>query len=255
MLLPPPLENWYLRTLGLRDVTGSLRLPAAVFTAFLAAPYDPAPDFVNPPEWRRREHDHPRYARMCYALARGTRARRVLEIGSSAGGTTTGWARALAEATRSREGREAGEAVRLVCVDDDSYAPHVYPVVTRENVRRVGLADEYVTFERGDSRAVLPRLLAQHARGFDICLVDAGHAYETALGDMEAALPLVRPGGLIAVHDVDPARPMPEATPEHAAPVLDALLSFTRAHALEYCILRFIRKHLGVVAVGAAPGS
>ncbi len=246
MLLPPLLERLYLRLAGVTRVTGTLRLPEAVFAEFLAAPYDPAPDFANPPQWSRREHDHPRYARMCYALARGTGARRILEIGSSAGGTTTGWARALGEAARD------GAPVHLVCVDDDSYAQHVYPELTRENVRRVGLAADRATFECGDSRVVLPRLAGRFTGYFDICLVDAGHTYEAALGDLERALPLMRAGGLVAVHDVDPGRPMPEATPDHPAPVLDAMLAFTRSHGFDHCILRFVRKHLGVVAVREA---
>ena len=78
MLLRPPFENWYLRSFGLRNVQGTLRLPTEVFETFLAAPYDPSPDFVLPPKWKRREHDHPRYARFCYALAKPTGARRIL---------------------------------------------------------------------------------------------------------------------------------------------------------------------------------
>ena len=90
MLLRPPFENWYLRAWGIRKGWGQLALPEEVFRTFLAAPYDPSPRFVLPPQWKRREHDHPRYARFCYALARGTDARRILEVGSSAGGTTAG---------------------------------------------------------------------------------------------------------------------------------------------------------------------
>ena len=245
MLLRPPFENWYLRAWGRRRVWGPLVLPERVLATFLSAPYDLSPDFVLPPQWRRREHDHPRYARFCYALARGTGARRILEVGSSSGGTTTGWARALAEA--AGEGAE----VRLVCVDDDSYNPGVYPVMTGQNVERMGLSLDRVTFHCGDSRAVLPRLHREHPGYFDVYLVDAGHTYEGALADLEDGLPMVRPGGLIAVHDVDRARPMPEATAAHPAPVYDAVEHFARSHRFDRCIVGFVRKHLAVVQVRA----
>jgi len=243
MLLRPPFENWYLRAWGLRKVWGPLALPERVFATLLAAPYDLSPDFVLPPQWKRREHDHPRYARFCYALARGTEARRILEVGSSSGGTTTGWARALAEA--AGEGAE----VRLVCVDDDSYTPGVYPAITAQNVERMGLALDRVTFHGGDSRALLPRLQKEYSGYFDVYLVDAGHTYEAALADLENGLPMVRRGGLIVVHDVDRSRPMPEATPAHPAPVYDAVADFARTHGFDSCTVGFVRKHLAIVQV------
>ncbi len=241
MLLRPPFENWYLRALGLRKVAGALRLPDAVFETFLAAPWDPSPDFVLPARWKRREHDHPRYQRFCYALARGTGARRILEVGSSSGGTTAGWARALGEAAR------AGETVELVCVDNDSYAEAVYPGITAQNVERVGLPLDRATFLNGDSAEVL-RAAQQRWRGcFDIYLVDANHTYEGATADLENGLPMVRAGGFIAVHDVDRERPMTEATPAHPAPVYDAMADFAGRHGFAFCVLGFIRKHLAVL--------
>ncbi len=243
MLLKPPFENWYLRNFGLRKVQGSLRLPAAVFDTFLAAPWDPSPDFVLPPKWKRREHDHPRYARFCYALAKGTGARRILEVGSSAGGTTAGWARALAEA-----GTEPAPP-HLVCVDNDSYGEGVYPKLTGENVEKVGLKLRRVTFHNGDSGAVLPEIQGRYRHYFDIYLVDANHSYEGALADLESGVPMVAPGGLVVVHDVDRGRRMTEATPEHPAPVYDAFMAFAARHGCEWCILGFVRKHLAVARV------
>lgn len=243
MLLKPPFENWYLRAWGTRKVIGPLELPERVFETFLAAPYDLSPHFVLPPQWKRREHDHPRYARFCYALARGTEARRILEVGSSSGGTTTGWARALADAALE------GADVRLVCVDDDSYNPGVYPAMTGQNVERAGLSLDRVTFTCGDSTVVLPKLQKEYPRFFDIYLVDAGHTYEGALADLENGLPMVRRGGFIAVHDVDRTRPMPEATPDHPAPVYEAVAHFALTHRFDCCIVGFVRKHLAIVQV------
>lgn len=244
MLLKPPFENLYLRSLGVRKVSGTLRLPPAVLETFLAAPYDPSPDFVSPPKWRRREHDHPRYARFCYALAKATGAKRILEVGSSAGGTTAGWARALAEGAPE-------PPPHLVCVDNDSYNEGVYPKLTGENVERVGLKLRRVTFHNGDSGALLAEIRDRYRHYFDIFLVDANHTYEAALADMENGFPMVAPGGWVVVHDVDRSRRMSEATAEHPAPVYDAFLEFARRHQLEWCILGFIRKHLGVAQIPA----
>jgi predicted O-methyltransferase YrrM len=243
MLLKPPFENLYLRSLGVRKVWGGLRLPPEVFAAFLAAPYDPSPDFVLPAKWKRREHDHPRYARFCYALAKATAARRILEVGSSAGGTTAGWARALAEA-----GTEPAPP-HLVCVDNDSYDEGVYPKLTGENIERAGLKLRRVTFHTGDSGTLLAEIRDRYRQYFDIFLVDANHTYEGALADLENGLPMVAPGGWIVVHDVDRSRRMTEATAEHPAPVYDAFMEFAGRHRCEWCILGFIRKHLAVARV------
>lgn len=242
MLLRPPFENWYLEAFGLRKVRGTLRLPPQVFATFLAAPYDPSPDFVLPPRWRRREHDHPRYARFCYALARGTGARRILEVGSSAGGTSAGWARALAEAGQ-------GTPPHLVCVDNDSYNEGVYPGITGQNIEQVGLKLRRVTFHNGDSGVLLGQLQDRYRQYFDIYLVDANHSYDAALADLENGLPMVAPGGLIVVHDVDRSRRMSEATPQHPTPVYDAFMDFAARHHADFCILGFIRKHLGVAKI------
>ncbi len=80
--------------------------------------------------------------------------------------------------------------------------------------------------------------------------MDANHTYEGATADLENGLPMVRPGGLIAVHDVDRARPMAEATAAHPAPVYDAMMDFAARHGFASGVLEFIRKHLGIVRVG-----
>ena len=53
------------------------------------------------------------------------------------------------------------------------------------------------------------------------------------------------------VHDVDRTRRMSEATREHPAPVYDAFVEFARRHAMECCVLGFVRKHLGVARAPA----
>ncbi len=128
-------------------------------------------------------------------------------------------------------------------------SPGVYPASTAPNVRRAGLALDRVTFHCGPSTTLLPRLARERPTWFDVYLVDAGHTYEAALADLENGLPAVRAGGLIAVHDVDRAQRMPEATREHPAPVYEAVEQFTRTHGFASCIVGFVRKHLAIVQV------
>jgi len=240
-VIPGWAEDLWLRRVVGADMPGDLELPQEVFTTFLSAPRDVCPGFDGPDHlWKGRGGDHPRYGRFCYALARAMRPGLVVEVGSFAGGTAVGWARAL---------QENGEG-RLVCVDNDSYAAGSYPEKTRENIARVGLAAERVSFRNGDAREVLPRLTEEHPREADIYLVDADHTYEGASADLEMADDLVRPGGLVLVHDVDPGWEMGEATPEHPHPVLEAFREKAEGEGWSWTILTFIRKHLGVLQVG-----
>lgn len=243
MLLKPPFENLYLKLRGLSQHQGNLDIPPTLYQIFLNAPYDLTPHFVLPSYWKKREHDHPRYARFCYALARAYNASNILEVGTSAGGTATGWAKALNEFLLQRK------QVRLVCVDNDSYAEGVYPAITKKNIAHVGLDLSSVEFKTGDSKDVLPTLRQAHANSFDLYLVDGDHTYEGALRDMVNGLPLMKRGGIIAVHDVDTGITIAEATPDHPAPVYEAFMDFISANKFKYYIFRFIRKHLGIIQV------
>jgi hypothetical protein len=83
----------------------------------------------------------------------------------------------------------------------------------------------------------------------DIYLVDGDHTYEGAMADMENGLPMLKRGGFILVHDIDRFRPMNEASADHPTPVYEAFNTFADGHRLNRCILRFVRKHLGVMRV------
>ena len=186
---------------------------------------------------RGRGKDHPRYGRFVYALAKHYQPQTILEVGTFTGGTAIGWATAL---------RENGSG-QLICIDNDSYSKNTYPEITRRNLASTGLSDKRFELLNGDSQEILKGLEKRLRNQVDIYLVDGDHTYEGALADIEYGLPLVRPGGLILVHDVDPARAMGEATAQHPYPVLEAFNNVARKHGLQTCVLKFIRKHLGVI--------
>jgi predicted O-methyltransferase YrrM len=113
----------------------------------------------------------------------------VCEIGSAGCGTTFLFARAAApgslvvsldleleEARRRAATRFAREGQRVVCLRADSHRT--------ETVREV------------------ERLLA--GRPLDFLFIDGDHSYEGVALDFELYAPLVRPGGLIAFHDIVP---------------------------------------------------
>ena len=83
-------------------------------------------------------------------------------------------------------------------------------------------------------------------------LVDGDHTYEGALADLTNAVPLVKPGGFILVHDVDRGRRMDETTADHPHPVYEAFHRIVAEHKLNWCILKFIRKHLGIIQIPVA---
>lgn len=55
----------------------------------------------------------------------------------------------------------------------------------------------------GDSKEVGKRWLAEKRPLVDLVFVDGGHQYHEAKGDIEIWLPLIKPGGVMAVHDFE----------------------------------------------------
>jgi predicted O-methyltransferase YrrM len=244
VLLEKSLETIKLKGWQLSAVEGPLVLASSVRDYFLAAPYDLLPNFEGPAGSRLRGgrgKDHPRYGRYIYAFAKHYRPELVVEVGSYAGGTAIGWGKALTENGRGR----------LISIDNDTYSRETYPAVTQRNLQRVGVPSANVEFRNGDSKVLLPTLARELKGQVDIFLVDADHTYEGALADIENGLPMVKPGGFILVHDVDRHRRMDEMTPEHPTPVYEAFHKVIKDHSYPWCILKFIRKHLGVIQIPA----
>jgi predicted O-methyltransferase YrrM len=225
-------------------VEGQLCFDPEVFTVFESAPLDVLPDFEAPPgyKWKdARGRDHPRYGRFVYSFAKFYKPDHIVEVGTDTGGTAVGWAKALSENQKGR----------LTCVDMDAYAQNTYPRSVQINLVKIGLPPERVDLRKGNSTEVVPALSKELKGQVDIYLVDGDHRYEGALADMENGLPMMKQGGFILVHDIDRHRPMNEATPQHPAPVYEAFKDFADAHRFEWCIMKFIRKHLGVIKISA----
>src|ERR1700730_8284587 len=74
-------------------------------------------------------------------------------------------------------------------------------------LRCIARAGERLQFIEGNSYADqtvsrVRRCLGTHQ--FDFLFIDGDHSYAGALADFKAYYPLVRPGGLIACHDIVP---------------------------------------------------
>jgi predicted O-methyltransferase YrrM len=122
--------------------------------------------------------------------------RAVLEIGTAAGGT-------LFLLTRV-----AASDARVVSVDlpfgpfGSGYGPS--RAFLYKGFRR---GEQRLTLLRADSRdpGTAPRVAhALDGRGIDFLLIDGDHSYEGVRADWERYGPLVRPGGVIAFHDIVP---------------------------------------------------
>lgn len=161
-------------------------------------------------------------------------------MGTYAGGTAIGWAKAIVD----------NEKGRLICIDNDTYSANTYPIVTMKNLQRIGGHNKIVQLLNGNSAVLVQRLAEEYPREVDIYLVDGDHTYEGALKDIQSGLPMVKPGGFILVHDVDPGRRMDEMTADHPHPVYEAFHKVIHDNGFNWCILKFIRKHLGIIRVG-----
>jgi hypothetical protein len=108
----------------------------------------------------------------------------ILEIGSYKGLSTSA----------------LGQAGHVVCIDtfEDSLGKTDTEAEFRENIKP--FVDSYEVL-RGRSEDMLKKLTD---RTFRLVLIDGGHDFETALGDIAGAWPLLSPGGIVVVDDYFP---------------------------------------------------
>jgi predicted O-methyltransferase YrrM len=127
---------------------------------------------------------------------RRLRPRRLLEIGSSAGGTLFLWTRAAAEdATIVSIDLPAGG------IRDPEEAERL------QRFERFRRGRQRLYLLRADSHAGLTqRRLAEILEGqaLDFLFIDGDHSYDGVRRDFDDYAPLVRPDGLVALHDVHP---------------------------------------------------
>ena len=119
---------------------------------------------------------------MLYALIRGLRPDRVLEIGVRWGGG----ARIIAAALE-----DSGGPGRAVGIDP---APEAFRVNPRDLFGRYELL-------RGYSPGPIPDAVAKIGGPLDLVIIDAMHTHDHVLADFEGALPHVAIGGHILLHD------------------------------------------------------
>jgi predicted O-methyltransferase YrrM len=134
--------------------------------------------------------------RALFERLRGEPPRRVLEIGLDRGGTLFLWTRA------------AAPDAQLVAVDTcplgplGSYSPFA---ISRRGLARHGQRLDLVM--PADSHDLRTRRRIEDLFGgepIDFLFIDGDHTYEGVRRDFELYAPLVREGGLIALHDISP---------------------------------------------------
>ena len=125
----------------------------------------------------------PTQGKLLHLLAKSVRARRILEIGTLGGYSSTWLARALPS---------GGELVTL------ELSPK-HAEVARANLARAGLSEK-VEVRVGPALETLPKLLAEKTPPFDLVFVDADKPNTRAYFDW--AIRLTRPGALIVVDNV-----------------------------------------------------
>ncbi|MCP4725745.1 MAG: class I SAM-dependent methyltransferase [bacterium] len=235
-------ENLILKKSVHSGVDGDRCFDIGVLDNLLNAPYDIAPNFIGPPGSKLRGgrgKDHPRYGRFIYAFAEYYKPQSIVEVGTYAGGTAVCWAEAMKNIPGSQ----------LICIDNDTYSKGTYPEITKQNLDNTGLSQVRYALMNGDSKELLPDFAKKLEKTVDIYLVDGDHTYEGAKADILNGFPMLRSGGFMLVHDLDRERIMDEATEEHPYPVYEAFMEFVGEHGFKFCILKYIRKHLGIIKI------
>jgi cephalosporin hydroxylase len=129
-------------------------------------------------------------------LVAAERPRVVLEIGTARGGTLFLWTRVTAP-----------DAL-LVSVDlPDGDFGGGYPEWRAPLYRAFARDEQRIELLRADSHAEATRDLVREqlgGRDVDFLFIDGDHTYDGVARDFDLYAPLVRPGGLVALHDIVP---------------------------------------------------
>lgn len=130
------------------------------------------------------------------SLVRRKRPATIVEIGTLHGGTLWAWCRVAAE----------NAAIISIDLPGGPFGGG-YPADATDRLRAFAQPLQDIQLIRGSSHD--PRTLARlieilAGRQVDFLFIDADHTYEGVRADFETFSPLVRPGGLVALHDVLP---------------------------------------------------
>jgi len=125
----------------------------------------------------------------------------LCEIGADRGGTLALFASV------------ASPRARLLSIDLN------YPERRMRTYRRLGRRQQSITCIEADSHA--PETLSHakrwlNSRQLDFLFIDGDHSYDGVKQDFEMYAPLVRPGGIVAFHDIIPDFKTRYNTPTHA---------------------------------------
>ena len=137
-----------------------------------------------------------------FNIVRRAQPRRVLEIGTARGGALYLWTQA------------ASPDSLIISVDlPDGEFGGGYPACRIPFYQSFARQSQELRLVRADSHAVETLRIVKDAfagQQIDFLFVDGDHTYEGVKQDFELYGPLVRPGGIIAFHDILPRPDIPE---------------------------------------------
>ena len=223
-----------------------LKLPKEVFDIYEEGSMEVLPDFEAHPERKRKYgREHPELGKFFYAMTKYYKPETVLEIGSAAGASTIGFAKAMAENNKGK----------ITCIDGDTYKKGTYPKYCKTNILKTGFPEKTLTLINAESQAALYGLIAED-KTYDFIHIDGDHTYKGAYYDMSRTLSLVTPAisgreRFMFIHDVNNEKPwLVERTEKHQHPVYEAMMDFIQLGSFntwEWTILTGIANHLAVI--------
>jgi len=167
----------------------------------------------------------PNLGKFLNLLAKLSRAKKILEVGTLAGYSTIWMAKALPE-----DGK-------LISLEID---PH-HAAVARKNIDRAGLSPK-VEVREGKAIELLPQLVKENAGPFDMIFIDADKPPYTEY--FEWALKLSRSGTLIIADNV--IRDGKVLDPNHEDPMVQGAQRFNKALAANKKVTATILQNIGV---------
>jgi predicted O-methyltransferase YrrM len=153
-------------------------------------------------------------------LVRDLHPQRVLEIGTASGGTLF-----LFATVAPPDGK-------LVSVDWEPYRDHPCNPARLRLYRHFAQGRQTIRVLKADTHdtSTVARVKQELEGQVDFLFIDGDHSYEGVARDAELYLPLVRPGGIAAFHDVCPDHA------RNATGVADWWRDFSRSHAADEII-------------------